>query len=153
VRATEKIFTIGIVLHCEKSLLVLASPQKILLLRSENPAVDTRTIYLLPIDFFTIPLAKKRAENPGQYLQKRPENTGLLIPGGRLFYISSYRKVMAGKSWQVTTDTAGKSRPGTANTAGKSRPILYMQIRPENPGQKIFSCRTTLQDNSLQATE
>jgi hypothetical protein len=39
-------------LHCEKSLFVLASRQKIPVLRTENPAVDTRTICLLPIEFF-----------------------------------------------------------------------------------------------------
>ncbi len=39
-------------LHCEKSLFVLASRQKIPVLRIENPAVDTRTICLLPIEFF-----------------------------------------------------------------------------------------------------
>jgi hypothetical protein len=39
-------------LHCEKSLFVLASRQKISVLRIENPAVDTRTICLLPIEFF-----------------------------------------------------------------------------------------------------
>ncbi len=38
--------------HCEKSLFVLASRQKIPALRTEIPAVDTRTIFLLPIEFF-----------------------------------------------------------------------------------------------------
>ncbi len=38
--------------HCEKSLFVLASRQKIPVLRTENPAVDTRTICLLPNRFF-----------------------------------------------------------------------------------------------------
>ena len=39
-------------LHCEKSLFVLASRQKIPVLRTENPVVDTRTICLPPIEFF-----------------------------------------------------------------------------------------------------
>ncbi len=39
-------------LHCEKSLFVLASRQKIPVLGTENPAVDTRTICLLPIELF-----------------------------------------------------------------------------------------------------
>ncbi len=39
-------------LHCEKSLFVLASHQKIPVWGTENPAVDTRTICLLPIEFF-----------------------------------------------------------------------------------------------------
>ncbi len=38
--------------HCEKSFFVLASRQKIPALRTEIPAVDTRTICLLPIEFF-----------------------------------------------------------------------------------------------------
>jgi hypothetical protein len=38
--------------HCEKSLFVLASRQKIFVLRTENPTVDTKTICLLPIQFF-----------------------------------------------------------------------------------------------------
>ncbi len=41
-----------ILLHCEKSLFVLASHQKILALRKENPAIDTRTICLPPLEFF-----------------------------------------------------------------------------------------------------
>ncbi len=43
---------IDIQVHCEKSLFVLASRQKIPVLRIENPAVDTRTICLMPIEFF-----------------------------------------------------------------------------------------------------
>jgi hypothetical protein len=39
-------------LQCEKSLFVLAFRQKIPVSRTENPAVDTRTICLLPIQFF-----------------------------------------------------------------------------------------------------
>jgi hypothetical protein len=51
--------------HCEKSLFVLASRQKVPLLRTENPSVDTGTIYPEPI--FTIPHAiKVTAKNPGQ---------------------------------------------------------------------------------------
>ncbi len=39
-------------LHCEKSLFVLASRQKIPALWTEIPAEDIRTICLLPIEFF-----------------------------------------------------------------------------------------------------
>jgi hypothetical protein len=42
----------SLTLHCEKSLFVLASRQKIPVLRTEIPAVDTKTICLLPIEFF-----------------------------------------------------------------------------------------------------
>ena len=47
----DKIMNLGNI-HCEKSLFVLASRQKIPALRTEIPAVDTRTICLLPIEFF-----------------------------------------------------------------------------------------------------
>ncbi len=68
-------------IHCEKSLFVLASRQKIPVLRTENPAVDTRTIRLLPIEFFKITHARKlRPENSGQKQQIRPKNPGLLVP-------------------------------------------------------------------------
>jgi hypothetical protein len=76
---------------------------------------------------------KLRPENPGQKLPIRPENTGLLVPGGRLFTFpclkgkawkipaSNYRyrrKIL----WPVTAETAGKSRPLNTDTAGKSWP-------------------------------
>ncbi len=65
------------IIHCEKSLFVLASRQKIPVLWTENPAVDTKRICLPPIEFFKIPHAR---------------NPGLLVPGGcvaciRLFCI------------------------------------------------------------------
>ncbi len=68
--------------HCEKSHFVLASRQKIPVLRTGNPAVDTRTICLLPIEFFfKLPLPEKlRPENPGQKQQIRLEHPGLLVP-------------------------------------------------------------------------
>ncbi len=84
--------------HCEKSPFVLASRQKIPVLRTENPAVNARTICLPPIEFFKIPHARKatagksrpsgpwretfyipmpeklRPENPSKQLQIPPEN-------------------------------------------------------------------------------
>jgi hypothetical protein len=70
---------------CEKSLFVLSSHQKITLLRTENPGVDTRAEYQkilarnyrygrkipafqsLEGDFFKFPLSGKvKAENPGK---------------------------------------------------------------------------------------
>ncbi len=72
---------LGLRVHCEKSLFVLASRQKIPVLRTENPAVDTRTICLLPIEFFKIAHARKLwPKNFGQKQQIRPENPGLLVP-------------------------------------------------------------------------
>ncbi len=69
-------------IHCEKSLFVIASCKKIPILRTENPAVDTRTICLLPIEFFLkLPMPEKlRPENPGQKQQIQPENPSLLVP-------------------------------------------------------------------------
>ncbi len=63
---------------CEKSLFVIASRQKIPALRTEIPAVDTRTICLLPIEF-KLPMPEKlRPENPGLLVPEKvvPENHG-----------------------------------------------------------------------------
>ncbi len=87
------------IVHCEKSLFVLASRQKIPALWTEIPAVDTRTICLLPIEFFLIAHARKATAG-----KSRPETTdtaGKCWPSGA-------KKGKAGKSRQVTTDTAGK---------------------------------------------
>ncbi len=51
-RATDQCAGLNKNIHCEKSLFVLASRQKIPVLRTENTAVDTRTICLLPIELF-----------------------------------------------------------------------------------------------------
>jgi hypothetical protein len=48
--------------QCEKILFVLASRQKIPILRTENPAVDTRAICLRPIQFFLITHARKATD-------------------------------------------------------------------------------------------
>jgi hypothetical protein len=51
----------------KKSLFVLASRQKIPLLRTGNLAVDNGTIYPLPIEFLQSPMSEKlQPENPGQ---------------------------------------------------------------------------------------
>jgi hypothetical protein len=57
-------------LHCEKSLFVSASRQKIPVLRTENPPVDTRTICLLPIEFFKLPMAEKFPARNNRYGRK-----------------------------------------------------------------------------------
>jgi hypothetical protein len=71
-------------LHCEKSLFVLASRQKIPVLRKENPVVDTRTICLPPIEFF-----KVTQKSYGWKILARNNRYGRKIPafwsGGRLF--------------------------------------------------------------------
>ncbi len=85
--------------HCEKSLFVLASRRKIPVLRTENPAVDTRTICLLPIEFFLITHARKATAG-----KSRPETTDT----ARKSRPSVARKGKARKSRQVTTDTARK---------------------------------------------
>ena len=79
--ATEYAVKNHLRLHCEKSLFVLASRQKIPALWTEIPAVGTRTICLLPIEFFKLPLPEKlRPENPGQKQKIRPESPGLRVP-------------------------------------------------------------------------
>jgi hypothetical protein len=84
-------------MHCEKSLFVLASRQKIPVLRTENPSVDTRTICLLPIEFFLITHARKATVG-----KSRPETTDT----ARKSRPSGARKSKARKSRQVTKDTA-----------------------------------------------
>ncbi len=81
-------------MHCEKSLFVLASRRKIPVLRTENPAVDTRTICLPPIEFFKITQARKATAG-----KSRPETTdmaGKSRPSGlwrETFYIPALEKV------------------------------------------------------------
>jgi hypothetical protein len=81
--------------HCEKSLFVLASRQKIPILREENPALSTRTIFLLPIEFLKITHARKAtAENSWP---KTTYTAGKFWPSGLwrdTFYIPSPEKVM-----------------------------------------------------------
>jgi hypothetical protein len=108
----------------KKAFLFLASRQKIPVLRTENLAVNTRTICLLPIEFFKIPHARKATAG-----KSRPEATGTAgksrpsVPWRETFYIPMPGKVKAGKPQQATTDAARKSR-------GQKE-----QKRPENPGQ------------------
>ncbi len=91
--------------HCEKSLFVLASSQKIPALRTEIPAVDTRTICLLPIPFFlNHPCQKSYGRKiPAFWCQKRQ---GRKIPASNYRY---GRKIRL----PVTTETAGKSQQET----------------------------------------
>jgi hypothetical protein len=81
--------------HCEKSLFVLASVQKIPVLRKENPAVSTRTIFLLPIEFFKITHARKATA--GKSWPETTDTTGKFWPSGlwrETFYIPLPEKVM-----------------------------------------------------------
>jgi hypothetical protein len=77
-------------MHCAKNLFVLASRQKILFLRRENPSVDTRTICPPPIEFFTIPKV-----TAGKSLPVTTDTAGKSRPGGRPFSSSSRRKSYA----------------------------------------------------------
>jgi hypothetical protein len=88
----------------EKSLFVLASRQKIPVLRTENHAVDTRTICLPPIEFFKIPHARKATA--GKSRPKTTDTARKSRPSGpwrETFYIPMP------ESQQAITDTAGKS--------------------------------------------
>jgi hypothetical protein len=97
-------------LHCEKSLFVLASPQKIPVLRTENPAVDTRTICLSPIEFFKIPHARKATAGKSQ-----PKTT------------DTARKSQPSGPWRETfyIPMPEKLRPENLSK--------QLQIPPENP--------------------
>jgi hypothetical protein len=85
--------------HCEKSLFVLASRQKIPVLRTEKPTVDTRTICLPPIEFFKVTHARKATAG-----ESRPETTdtaGKSWPSDlwrETFYIPLPEKVTAENS-------------------------------------------------------
>jgi hypothetical protein len=97
-------------LHCEKSLFVLASRQKIPVLRTENPAVVTRTICLPPIEIFFIPHARK--VTAGKSRPKTTDMAGKSRPSGpwrETFYIPMPEKL----------------RP--------ENPSKQPQIPPENP--------------------
>ncbi len=81
-------------LHCEKSLFVLASRQKIPVLRKENLAVDTRTICLPPIEFFKITYARKATA--GKSWPETTDTAGISRPSGlwrETFYIPLPEKV------------------------------------------------------------
>ncbi len=130
-------------LHCEKSLFVLASRQKIPVLRTENHAVHSRTICLPPIEFFKIPHERKTTAG-----KSRPETTdpaGKSQPSGlwrETFYIPLPEKLRPenpSKQLQIPPENpaasnsgngrkipasnyrqAGKSRLVKTDTAGKS---------------------------------
>ncbi len=77
-------------LHCEKSLFVLASRQKIPVLRTEN----TRTICLPPIEFFKIPHARKATA--GKFRPRTTDTAGKSRPSGpwrETFYIPMPEKL------------------------------------------------------------
>jgi hypothetical protein len=101
-------------------------------LRAENPTVDSRTTCLPIIRVFKIPYAiKLRLENLRQKQQIRPKNHGLLVSGERLFTFPCWKKLRPENPASnfrynrkirlpVTAETAGKSRQVTTDTAGKS---------------------------------
>ena len=95
--------------HCEKSLFVLASRLKIPVSRTENPAVNTRTTCLLPIEFFlNYPCQKSH----GWKIPARNNRYGWKIPA---FWSleGDFLHSLAG------TGKTRKSRPVTAGVAGK----------------------------------
>jgi hypothetical protein len=79
-------FTLSHMSHdCEKSLFVLESRQKIPVLRTENPAVDTGEICLPPIEFFLkLPMPEKQwpetTDTAGKSRHSGPWRDTLYIP-------------------------------------------------------------------------
>ncbi len=107
----------------QKDLFVLASRQKIPVLRIENPAFNTRTICLPPIEFFKIPHARKATAG-----KSRPETTDMA------------RKSRPSGPWRETLyiPMPEKLRPET--------PSKQLQIPRKNPvasnsrnGRKILA--------------
>jgi hypothetical protein len=102
-------------------------------LRKENPAVSTRTIFLLPIEFFKITHARKATA--GKFWPKTTDTARKLRPSGlwrETFYIPLPEKVTQENSaskhrygWKiwlpVTADPAGKSRQVTTRFGRKIR--------------------------------
>ncbi len=110
-------------IHCEKSLFVLASRQKITVLRTENPAVDTRTICLPSIEIFKIPHARKATARKSR--PKTTDTAGKSQPSGpwrETFYIPMPEKLRLenpSKQLQIPLEN-----PAASNS----------RKRPENPG-------------------
>ncbi len=96
--------------HCEKSLFVLASHQKIPVFRTENPAVDTRTICLPPTEFFKIPHARKATAG-----KSWPETT------------DTARKSQPSGPWRQTFNIPMPEKLRPENSSKQ------LQIPPENP--------------------
>jgi hypothetical protein len=81
-------------MHCERSLFsrLLAENS---LIKDRKPPVNTRTICLLPKEFFTIPQSHARKVMPGKPWPVTTDKAGKSQPSGpwrETFYISSYWK-------------------------------------------------------------
>ncbi len=120
--------------HCEKILFVLASRQKIPVLRTKNPAVDTRTICLPPIEFFKIPHA--RNATAGKSWPEATDTAGKSRSSGpwrETFYIPMPEKLRPenpSKQLQIPSEN-----PTPETQKWPENPGQKLEIRPENPGQ------------------
>ncbi len=94
---------------------------------------------------------KLRTENPGQKLPIRPENPGLLVPGGRLFTFPCL-KLKAGKSQQAITPPSnsrngwkiptikyryGRKIPASKNRYGRK---ILRPVTKETAGKSHSGC-------------
>jgi hypothetical protein len=146
-------------LHCEKSLFVLASRQKIPALWTENPAVDTRTICLPPIEFFYITHARKAMA--GKSCPDTTDTARKSRPSGiwrETFYIPLPEKVRLenpGKKLQIRPENSAASNC----RYGRKIPASNYQIRPENfaasncrYGRKVPASNYQIRPENLAAT-
>jgi hypothetical protein len=142
-------------LHCEKSLFVLASPQKIPVLRIENPAVNARTNCLTPIEFFNIPHARKATA--GKSRPKTTDTARKSLPSGpwrRTFYIPMPEKLRPenpSKQLQITpkNPAASNSRNGRKIPAINDRYSWKIPASKNRYGRKILRPVTKKQPESL----
>jgi hypothetical protein len=101
-------------------------------LRKENPAVSTRTIFLLPIEFFKITQARKATA--GKFWPVTTDTDGKFRPSGlwrETFYIPLPEKVTPenpGKELQIRPENLAASNC----RYGRIIPDSNYQIRPEN---------------------
>ncbi len=123
-------------IHCEKSLFVLASHQKTPVLRKENPAVDTRTICLPPIEFFNIPHARKATA--GKSRPKTTDTAEKSQPSGpwrETFYIPMPEKLRAenpSKQLQIPAEN-----PAASNSRnGRKIPAINYRYGQKIPASK-----------------
>jgi hypothetical protein len=131
-------------LHCEKSLFVLTSRQKIPVLRTENSAVDTRTVCLPPIEFFKISQARKATAR-----KSRPKTTDTAEksrpsgPWRETFYIPMPEKLRPknpSKQLQIPPENPapsnsrdGRKIPAVNYKYGRKIPASKNRYGPENP--------------------
>jgi hypothetical protein len=133
-------------LHCEKSLFVLASRKKIPVLRTENAAVDTRTICLPPIEFFlNYPCQKATAgKSRLQQCTKKGRTTNFFSPVSFIGVLGSWDpgctkirirdpgswiNIPDPQHWLAVPDLSRTSHPCRCNSPDTETPEILARTR------------------------